>query len=160
MEFMSTDRKLSFSTTSCNQSLAFGEKLAKFVRPGQLIEFAGDLGGGKTTIIKGLARGLGITKTVTSPTFNITRGYELPGGGSLEHFDLYRLENDEMMLRELKEVISEGQNIVVIEWAKPFIRHLADDYLLIDLQFVDETTRHIEVTATGPKSQQTIEALQ
>lgn len=139
--------------------MAFGEKLAKFAHPGQLIEFAGDLGGGKTTIIKGLARGLGITKTVTSPTFNITRSYELPSGGKLEHFDLYRLEDDEIMLRELKEVTSDKHNIVVIEWAKPFIRNLADDYLLINLQFAGETTRQIELTATGPDSQKIIEAI-
>lgn len=139
--------------------MAFGEKLAKFVRPGQLIEFAGDLGGGKTTIIKGLARGLGITKTVTSPTFNITRSYELPSGGKLEHFDLYRLEDDEIMLRELKEVTGDKHNIVVIEWAKPFIRNLAGDYLLINLQFAGETTRQIELTATGPDSQKIIEAI-
>ncbi len=139
--------------------MAFGEKLAKLVKPGQLIEFAGDLGGGKTTIIKGLARGLGITKTVTSPTFNITRSYELPSGGKLEHFDLYRLEDDEIIFRELSEVITGKQSIVVIEWAKPFIRNLADDYLLVNLHFVNETTRHLEVEGIGQKSQKIVEAL-
>lgn len=139
--------------------MAFGERLAKSIKLGQLIEFVGDLGGGKTTIIKGIAKGLGVKKTVTSPTYNITRNYDLPSGGQLKHYDLYRLENDEIMRQELVEEVSDPAAIVVIEWAKPFIRDIASDYLLINLHYASENKRDIEVTATGPKSQAIIEAL-
>lgn len=110
-------------------------------------------------MIKGIARGFGIEKTVTSPTFNLTRSYEIPSGGHLEHYDLYRLENDGIMKRELAEVIADPTAIVVIEWAKPFIRDITDDYLLIKLDYVSESKRAIEVSATGPTSQAVIEAL-
>lgn len=159
MGFMNTDQRLKFSTTSSEQSLVFGEKLASNIEAGQLIEFIGDLGGGKTTIIKGIARGLGIKKTLTSPTFNITRSYEIPNGNHLEHYDLYRLDHDETIRRELTEVMADPTAIVVIEWAKPFIRKIAEDYLIIKLSYIDETTRSIELTATGKKSQAIIEAL-
>ena len=63
MEYMSTNQKLQFSSTSSEQSLAWGKKLGQSLSLGQLIEFVGDLGGGKTTIIKGIAASLGVSIT-------------------------------------------------------------------------------------------------
>ncbi|MDP4038749.1 MAG: tRNA (adenosine(37)-N6)-threonylcarbamoyltransferase complex ATPase subunit type 1 TsaE [bacterium] len=156
---MNTGQKLKVTTTSSEESLALGAAIAKYIRPGQLIEFVGDLGGGKTTAIKGLAKGLGITKTITSPTFNIQRSYQLPGGNSLEHFDLYRLENDKIILNELEEVLNYGKSIVVVEWAKNFHHRLKNDRLIIDLHFVDENIRDIEISAIGDLSKKVLDKI-
>ncbi len=149
---MNTDQKLKVITTGYEESLALGEAIAKHVRAGQLIEFVGDLGGGKTTIIKGLAKGLDVTKTVTSPTFNISRSYQLPNGNSLEHFDLYRLSDDKIILNELAEVLDDKDAIVVVEWAKNFHYNLKKDRLIISLYFISENAREIEISAIGENS--------
>lgn len=139
--------------------MALGEKLAKLIEPGQLIELVGDLGGGKTTIVKGLARGLGIEKTVQSPSYNIARSYVLPGGGHLEHFDLYRLKTDRMTELAIKENLESGEDIVAIEWAQALGRQLKADRLLIELHYINEDNRDIVVSATGPISQKVVDKL-
>lgn len=136
--------------------MALGEKLGKLVRPGQVIELIGDLGSGKTTLVKGLAKGLGITKTVTSPSYNIQRSYQLPGGGYLEHFDLYRLSADQVVESEIREFIESGDNIIVIEWARHLGSHLAVDRLEIELVYSGENARQITISATGVNSQKVL----
>lgn len=134
--------------------MALGERLASFLTRPQLIEFVGDLGGGKTTLVKGLAKGLGITGTVTSPSFNIHRSYQAPNttGTVLEHFDLYRVGNDPMIEAELREAIENPQAIVVVEWAARSQAIKQYDRLIISLHFVDENSREITFAAIGPKS--------
>ena len=149
---MNTDQNYSLLSPSWQQSLALGTKLAKILELGDLVEFVGDLGGGKTTIIKGLAAGLGITQTVTSPTYNIQRSYKIPTGGKLEHYDLYRLGEDEVLLQEMREIIATGDSIICVEWADHFSQHLSADRFVVKLTFIDETSRQINITATGPKS--------
>jgi tRNA threonylcarbamoyladenosine biosynthesis protein TsaE len=159
MEYMHTNPKLHIQSTSLEQSLAIGEKIGLHVRPGQLIELVGDLGGGKTTLTKGIAKGLGITKTITSPTFSIQRSYELSDGASLEHFDLYRLEDEDAVKQEIAEYLDDPSVITVIEWAKPFIASLKLDRLVVDMHWTGDNTRDITVSATGNDSARTLEAL-
>lgn len=139
--------------------MALGQKLGEIIHLGQVVELAGDLGGGKTSLVKGIAKGLGIVKTVTSPSYNINRRYELPSGGFLEHFDLYRLNADEIVESEISEVIKSGQNVVVIEWAQNLGDKLADDRLLVELDYISENSRQITFNATGPTSQKVLSAL-
>lgn len=113
------------------------------------MEFVGDLGGGKTTFIKGLAVGLGITQTVTSPTYNIQRSYKIPSGGSLEHYDLYRLGEDEILLQEMEEIIAAQDAVIVVEWADHFTKHLIKDRFVVQAKFIDENTREYEFSGTG-----------
>ncbi len=156
---MHTDQKLHILSTSSEQSLAIGKRLGQHVQPGQLIELIGDLGGGKTTLVKGLAAGLGITRTVTSPTFSIQRSYDLPGGGSLEHFDLYRLEGQDAVVQELEETLANPRAIVVVEWTRPFIAALRPDRLTIELRWQAADERTITMRATGKTSRALIEAM-
>lgn len=118
-----------------------------------MIELVGDLGGGKTTFVKGLAAGLGIKQIVTSPTFTIHRAYKF-ADGSLEHFDLYRLagQDRDVVIDELAEVMTDPRAITAIEWAQPAERILPDDRLIIEFEFVDEDRRELNFTATGPQS--------
>src|SRR2546421_6132598 len=96
---------------------ALGETWGHAARPGLIIGLSGDLGAGKTQWVKGLARGLGITARVHSPTFslvNIYAGGRLP----LYHLDLYRLENHEQILAAGLEEYLRTDGVTVIEWAE------------------------------------------
>lgn len=75
-----------------------------------------DLGGGKTTFVKGLAKGLGSTDHVGSPTYTINRVYKCANGLELQHFDFYRLHDAGIVAHELREVINEPDIVVAIEW--------------------------------------------
>ena len=155
---MSTDQKLSVRSTGSEQSLQLGAELASVIQLGDVIEFVGDLGGGKTTFIKGLARGLGIKQTVTSPTYNIQRSYKIPSGGTLEHYDLYRLGEDEILLEEMREVLAAGDAVVVVEWADHFRESLRDDRFIVEAHFIDENTRRYDISGTGAGTKERLEA--
>lgn len=155
---MSTDQKLHLSSQSYEQSLALGRKLGAILQLGDVLEFVGDLGGGKTTLIKGIASGLGIEQTVTSPTYNIQRSYKIPSGGTLEHYDLYRLGDDEILLEEMREVIAGGDSVICVEWADHFPNHLTEDRFVVGVHFIDENTRGYEVRGTGESTQKRLAA--
>lgn len=159
MKSMHTDQKLHIISTSSEQSLVIGKRLGQHIQPGQLIELIGDLGGGKTTLVKGIAAGLGVTRTVTSPTFSIQRSYEVPSGGSLEHFDLYRLEDRDAVTQELEDTLADPRAVVVVEWTRPFIAALRPDRLVIELRWRAEDERVITMSATGKTSRALIEAM-
>lgn len=116
------------------------------------------MGGGKTAFTKALGNSLGVQQTITSPTFNIHRSYKYDGG-MLEHFDLYRLSDDEIVKHELLECLEDPSTIVVVEWAEHFKNVLASDRLVIEFKFVDENTRELSIVAKGSKSQKLLESL-
>ena len=112
-------------------------KLAAVIKPGTIICLEGDLGAGKTLFVQNLDKALGIEENVTSPTFNLMNTYE--GKMVMYHFDLYRLEQE----YELEDIgfydyISDGDGLVVIEWADKFCDCLPDDYILLDIQRAED----------------------
>ncbi|MDH5108635.1 tRNA (adenosine(37)-N6)-threonylcarbamoyltransferase complex ATPase subunit type 1 TsaE [Lentilactobacillus kefiri] len=114
---------------SAEQTMAIGEKLAPYLQPQDLILLDGDLGAGKTTFTKGLAKGLVITKPIKSPTFTIIREYQ-DGRIPLYHMDVYRLEEgggDDLGLEEYFN----GDGVNVVEWSKFVADELPDKYLRI-----------------------------
>lgn len=146
-------------TTDLQTSSKLAAKLASLVKPPQLVELVGDLGGGKTAFTKALGKALGVKQTITSPTFNIHRAYDF-AGGRLEHFDLYRLGDDEIVQNELQDCLNDPHSIIVVEWAQHFSKVLSSDRLIIKFSFVDETTRKLEISAIGTKSQKLLNGLQ
>ncbi len=106
--------KQSHICASDQETRALAESLAKNLRGGEIFALIGDLGGGKTTFVKGLAAGLGSPSTVTSPTFNLVHRY--PGRIQVIHYDLYRLKK----LQEIEELDLEIEmqtpSILAIEW--------------------------------------------
>lgn len=86
------------------------------MRGGEVIELVSDLGGGKTTFVRGLARGMGSTDRVASPTFTISRLYETETL-EMHHFDFYRLGEAGLIGEELAEVLHDPRVITVVEWA-------------------------------------------
>lgn len=138
---------------------AFGEKLGRVVTGGQVIELIGDVGAGKTTLTKALARGMGITANIQSPTFTISNQYEAPSGLRLVHYDFYRLTEAGIMADELVEEEDDDRAVVVIEWGDIIRDALEADRLTIRIVATAETERDVVVEASGPNSNQFLEKL-
>ena len=115
--------------------LEYGRSFAKKVIAPFVIELVGDVGVGKTTFVRGLAEGLGVKVPVTSPSFTISKEYALPGGGSLVHYDFYRLPEPGLMFDDLMEKINNPQNIVVIEWGESVAELLPENHVKIEIEY-------------------------
>ncbi len=106
-------------TTSSQQTEKLGEEFAKKLQPQDVIFLKGDLGSGKTTFTKGLAKGLGITSRIISPTFIIVRSHSTGRAdiSTLYHLDLYRLQSEKEALGiDLNDYLADPTGVVVIEW--------------------------------------------
>ena len=123
---------MEYHTHSEGETEAVGEALARTLEPGAVIAFTGDLGAGKTAFTRGLARGLGLTGRVTSPTFTIVNEYE---GGRLPlfHFDMYRLESsDELFDIGWEDYLRRG-GVCAVEWSEKVSGALTGD-LRVDIR--------------------------
>lgn len=111
-----------------------------------VVALSGDLGSGKTAFVKAVAKTLGVTETVSSPTFVIMKYYQLKtiDYRLLIHIDAYRLKNGAELLRlRFDELLDDPQNIIFIEWPEHVADALPKDVNKIFFQFIDETTRKI-----------------
>jgi len=149
---MNSDLTYNTTTTNADATSRLGERLGTVLKTPMTLELISDLGGGKTTFVKGLARGLGFSGEVTSPTFTLSRIYELPGERELHHFDLYRLSGSDVVIDELADVVDKPGIIVAIEWPASAQQVLPSDHL--SLTFIDtgDDERRIEFAAHGPNS--------
>ena len=130
----------------------FGEKLGRLLNGGEVIELVGDVGAGKTTLVRGVARGMGVQETVQSPSFTINRVYDARENQRLVHYDFYRLQDAGIMANELEEAVSDPATSVVIEWADAVERVLPEDRLTITITSPTELTRQMDVVAGGERS--------
>ena len=105
-----------------------------------MIELVSDLGGGKTTFVRGLARGFGSEDRVGSPTFTIGREYKA-GPRTMYHFDFYRLPEPGLIAEELAEVIGDEQSVTVVEWGGIVQNVLPEKRLTIDIQATGDEAR-------------------
>lgn len=110
-----------------------GEAIGRAAEPGTVVALIGDLGTGKTTLTKSIARGLGVTETVTSPTFNIIREYK-SGRIPLYHFDVYRIGDPDEMFELGYEEYFYGDGICVVEWADIIEELLPEDAVIIRIE--------------------------
>ena len=111
-----------------------------------VIELVGDVGAGKTTFTKGLARGLDITEEITSPTFTISKVYENSRGQKLVHYDFYRLENPGIMVEDLFENLQDPHAVTVIEWADTVSEILPANHLRLEILINDDGSRTLNLT--------------
>lgn len=111
-----------------------------------VIELVGDVGAGKTTFTKGLARGLEITEEITSPTFTISKVYENSHGQKLVHYDFYRLENPGIMVEDLFENLQDPHTVTVIEWADTVSEILPANHLRLEIFINDDGSRTLNLT--------------
>ncbi len=135
------------------QKIASGlaHKISKSSK-GAVIALEGELGAGKTTFIKGFAKALGVKDKVKSPTFVLMKKYELTKSlklkaKSLYHLDCYRVGDEkDLKIPELKEILKEPHNMVVIEWAERVKKILPKNHIKIHIDHVDKNKRKIIVT--------------
>lgn len=130
---MSTDIMHEIKTSSSDATYAIGERLGSLSKGGECFVLSSDLGGGKTTFTKGLAKGLGISGPVTSPTFTVNRTYQGDSGLTLSHFDFYRLDDPGVVGHELAEVEADPLMVTVIEWANIVRDVLPEDCIHIQI---------------------------
>jgi tRNA threonylcarbamoyladenosine biosynthesis protein TsaE len=135
-----------FISTSPEQTQALGEEWGRAAQPGSVIALSGDLGAGKTQLVIGLARGLGITARISSPTFALVHEYRA-GRLPLFHLDLYRLDTPAQILGAgLEEYLDHPAGIAVVEWADRWFDELTQQPLRfrkVRIEIVNETERRI-----------------
>lgn len=129
--------------SSSEDMISFGQELGNSLKGGEVIELIGDVGAGKTTFTKGLAKSLGITDEIQSPTFTISRVYE-GAKNNLVHYDFYRLNNAGIMAIEMQDVIDDPNNITVIEWGEPVREVLPKKYITVKIKIISENIREVE----------------
>ncbi|MDF0728725.1 tRNA (adenosine(37)-N6)-threonylcarbamoyltransferase complex ATPase subunit type 1 TsaE [Cytobacillus sp. S13-E01] len=143
------------NTKTPQETLDFAKKLAERLQPKDVITLEGDLGAGKTTFTKGLAKGLGITKTVNSPTFTIIKEYigRLP----LYHMDVYRVKDS---FEDLGfEEYFEGEGVTVVEWAHLIDDQLPVERLMVKLYHEGESSRKFVIEPVGQRYLQLCEEI-
>ncbi len=142
---MSDDISKTIESSDPSLTEKLAEKLGRRLRGGEVVELVGDLGSGKTTFVRGMARGVGSKDHVASPTFTISRVYK-SDKLTLHHMDFYRLDKAGIMNLQIEELIADKANVVVIEWAEVTHEVLPSRRLLIRLKSKDEKTRNIELS--------------
>jgi len=145
---------LVLNSHSEKQTIAYAKKLASLLHAGDVIGLVGDLGAGKTTFVKGIAQGLGITKSVTSPSFVLLKVYQ--GKFPLYHFDLYRIRG----LRAIEDIGYEDfisdSGVCVIEWADKAKTILPRDCITITLGVRSQRSRLVRIRGNGQRSKKII----
>jgi tRNA threonylcarbamoyladenosine biosynthesis protein TsaE len=135
------------TTHSADETVAFGRKLALDLVPPLIVLLRGDLGAGKTTLVKGIAEGFqaAAAEDVTSPTFTLIHEYRGPRV-TLYHIDLYRIETERELETLALDDLLAPNSILLVEWGEKFPRLLRDRNAEIALQRMEETVRSIQFT--------------
>ena len=127
---------------------ALGARLAAVLSPGDVVAYRGGLGMGKTAFTRGLARGLGYSGRVTSPTFTIVNEYE-GGRLSLFHFDMYRLEDADSLFDIGWEDYLDRGGVCAVEWSENVAEALPEDTVWVDLRRLEGEDNGRRITITG-----------
>ena len=137
------EKTLTIRSITSEHTIEIGKKLAKLVPNGTTILLCGDLGAGKTTLVRGIALGLNIKEVVQSPTFNIMKIY-FKGDRPLIHIDAYRLADNDVDIG-LDEYIGYETGITVIEWPIYIEKLIPEEHIKISIFNVNENERNIIV---------------
>ena len=136
---------MEYITNSPEETEELGRRLGLGLKPGPVVAFTGDLGAGKTAFTRGLARGLGISQRVTSPTFTIVNEYE---GGRLPlfHFDMYRLSSSQELFDIGWEDYLARGGVCAVEWSENVADALEEETIQVDIRRGDgEMQRRISI---------------
>lgn len=148
--------RMEVSINSDEEMQKLGQVLGETAKGHDLLLLTGDLGAGKTTMTKGVAKALGIRRPVKSPTFTIVREYQ-EGKMPLFHMDMYRLEDGDLSSIDLPAYLA-ASGLVVIEWPQFIMNDLPDDYLQLTIKRIDDswdsTKRVVEVKAEGKRNEE------
>ena len=149
---------LSIVTKNYEGTQKLGEELGRRLPAGSVVALTGELGSGKTTLVQGIGKGLGIPCLIKSPSFVIIHEYS--GSVPLYHFDLYRIAHQEEIISlGYEEYFYQKKGIVVIEWAEKIEDLLPPEYLRIELEIVDLSKRKVALRAYGSFYRKVIEKM-
>lgn len=128
------------------ETQSFAENFAKSLKAGSVLLLDGDLGAGKTTFVKGLAKGLGVPESVMthSPTFTLINQY--PGKLNLVHIDLYRIDHRQQLIELGIEEYFDGANILAVEWASKAANFWPSHSIRVSLKSLGSHSREIMIT--------------
>ena len=122
-----------------------GEKLGKMLAPGAVVALRGELGAGKTAFTRGIAKGLGVSGSVDSPTFTIVNEY--PGDIPLFHFDMYRLANENELFDIGWDDYLERGGVCVVEWSEKVPGAFPPETVVVNIDNPGGDTRRLEINA-------------
>ena len=134
---------MEFITNAPSETEAIGAALGKILKPGTILAYEGDLGAGKTAFTRGLARGLGCTDMVTSPTYTIVNEY-LSGRMPLFHFDMYRLRSSDDLFDIGWEDYLERGGVCAVEWSEN-VADAMEDAIRIRIEKTGDESRRITI---------------
>lgn len=144
---------VTFTTSSPEETEALGEKIGRRLQRGDILTFKGELGAGKTCMIRGIAKGLGIKDRITSSSFVIMRVME--GDIPVYHFDLYRLENEEELIDIGYDEFLFSNGVSLIEWPEKLENLIGSDFLSVEIQYDEQDEsflrRIIKITPSGKR---------
>lgn len=141
-----SDEVLQITTGSSDQTESLGEVLGAWLQPGDVVLLHGDLGAGKTTLTKGIARALGVQETVSSPSFALVNEYVLPRL-PLFHLDLYRLDDpSELESIGFTELTSTEDGIAIVEWPERAGAMLPERYVLVEMAYAGDGRRSMRLS--------------
>ena len=139
---------MEFITNSPEETEKIGAAMGRIIPAGTVLAYRGDLGAGKTAFTRGLARGLGFTEAVTSPTYTIVNEY-LGGRLPLFHFDMYRLSSaDDLFDIGWDDYLARG-GVCAVEWSERVSDALPEDTIFVDIARTDEHEDWRTITVTG-----------
>ena len=141
-------------TNSAAETRELGVRLAEKLKAGDVVLLEGELGAGKSELARGVARGLGVEETVTSPSFTILNVYE-SGRIPLYHFDWYRLESAEELYELGMDEYLGGDGIAVVEWPEMCPDAVPENAVRIRLEATGENERTIDIGALVPEYEDT-----
>jgi tRNA threonylcarbamoyladenosine biosynthesis protein TsaE len=149
------EHTVDFISHSAEQTRRMGARLGQLFVGGEVLCLIGDLGTGKTCLVQGIARGLGIADQVTSPTFTLVNEY-LGAQPVLYHIDLYRIGDVEGAFTFGLDDYLYGNGVCAIEWAERVQEIWPDEYLLIRLRHIDDTKRGLTLRGFGTRYQRLV----
>ena len=141
--------ELAIRAVTAEDTRDVGAALAGLLRSHDVVVLTGELGAGKTTFVQGIARGLGATEHVASPTFTLVREY-VSGRVPVAHVDLYRLEREQDVIDLALDELEDGERVLLVEWGDPVAELLADERLRVEFAADPDDVRRITVATIGP----------
>lgn len=153
--------QISSESEMLNLGRDFAEEILTSPNQRTVFELIGDVGAGKTTFTRGLAEGLGVRESVTSPSFTISKRYAFPlpenccknhnssnntPEGQLIHYDFYRLDDPGIMRDELAEALAEPNSVIVVEWGNDVADLLPADKTRLEITLCENGSRTVQIT--------------
>lgn len=152
-------KSMEIQVASVTELQDFGARLGALLKGGESIELVGDVGAGKTTLVKAIARGMGVADNVSSPSYTLSQTYDASHGLRLAHYDFYRLDDPGILAQELTEVLKDDKIVVAIEWADIVTGVLPVDHIRIHIVPISDHGRRLSLKAGGDVSRRLLESL-